>query len=242
MTSPAVELDAIARRFGQRWVLRGVRLTVGRGEVVALLGRNGSGKTTLLRIVATLLRPTRGHGAVLGHDLVREADAVRGRVGLLGHGNPIYPDLTAAENLAFTLRMAGRPADAPSIDAALRGVGLASERDARARDFSAGMGRRLALARTRLLDPELLLLDEPYSSLDPLGAELVTTLIADTRRRNGSAVLVTHDVARARDVADRVVALEAGRIVPWTAAASPDGDEASDGELVDTPSPARSER
>jgi heme exporter protein A len=242
VTPPAVDLSAIARRFGRRWVLRGVSLTVGQGEVVALLGRNGSGKTTLLRIVATLLRPTRGHGDVLGHDLVRDADAVRGRVGLLGHGNPVYPDLTAAENLRFTLRMAGRPPEPAAIDAALRAVGLASERDARARDFSAGMGRRLALARTRLLEPELLLLDEPYSSLDPLGAELVTSLIAETRRRNGSAILVTHDIARARDVADRIVSLEGGRIVPWTPAESPAAGVASDGGFVDAPSPARSER
>ena len=179
---------------------------------MALLGRNGSGKTTLLRIIATLLRPTRGGGTVLGHDLVREPDAVRGRIGFLGHANGIYPDLTAAENLEFTLRMTGLPTNADSIGGALEAVGLLPERNTRAREFSAGMQRRLALARFRLLAPDLLLLDEPYSSLDPSGAAMLTALIADTRRRGGAAILVTHDITRARSVADSLVTLDDGRL------------------------------
>ena len=106
-------------------MLRGASLEVGRGEAVAILGRNGSGKTTLLRIAATLLRPTRGSGKVFGHDLVSDADAVRNRIGLLGHTNAVYPDLTATENLGFTLRMLGRTVDPRSVDAALTAAGLA---------------------------------------------------------------------------------------------------------------------
>jgi heme exporter protein A len=215
--SPAVEVTGIARRFASRWVLRGVDLTLDRGEAVAILGRNGSGKTTLLRIVATLLRPTRGAGRVFGHDLLTDADAVRSRIGLLGHANAVYPDLTAAENLGFTLRMLGRTVDPGFINASLDAAGLGPYAAARARGFSAGMQRRLALARIRILDPKLLLLDEPYSSLDPEGTELVTALIADTRREGGAAILVTHDIPRAKKVADRIVALVDGRIVPGTA-------------------------
>lgn len=217
-SAPAVELTAIARRFGSRWVLKGASLTVERGEAVAILGRNGSGKTTLLRIVSTLLRPTRGAGRVFGHDLIGDADAVRSRIGLLAHTSAIYPDLTAAENLGFTLRMLGRTVNPRSIDEALDAVGLASHANHRTRGFSAGMQRRLALARLRILDPSLLLLDEPYSSLDPEGTELVTSLIADTRERGGAAILVTHDIPRAERVADRIVALDDGRLIPWTAA------------------------
>ncbi|MGH7444214.1 MAG: ATP-binding cassette domain-containing protein, partial [Longimicrobiales bacterium] len=96
---PALALDSIARRFGRRWVLRGVSLRVERGEVLALTGRNGSGKTTLLRVVTTALRPTRGTGRVFGHDLVRSAGAVREHVGILAHSAGLYDDLTAGENL-----------------------------------------------------------------------------------------------------------------------------------------------
>jgi heme ABC exporter ATP-binding subunit CcmA len=215
-TSHAVELTGIARRFGSRWVLKGADLVLERGEAVAIAGKNGSGKTTLLRIIATLLRATRGSGSVLGHDIAQKPDAVRSRIGLLGHTNAVYPDLTAAENLGFTLRMLGRTVNPPSIAAALETVGLGAQANARTRGFSAGMQRRLAIARLRMIDAEVLLLDEPYSSLDPEGTELVTRLIADTRQRGGAAILVTHDTPRAQRVADRIVALDDGRIVRWT--------------------------
>jgi heme exporter protein A len=214
--SSAVELTGIARRFGNRWVLRGTDFQLGRGEAIAILGRNGSGKTTLLRIIATLLRPSRGAGTVFGHDLARDADAVRSRIGLLGHTNAVYPDLTAAENLGFTLRMLGRPFDPRSVQTTLDAVGLGPQANTRTRGFSAGMQRRLAVARLRVIGPALLLLDEPYSSLDPEGTELITGLIADTRDAGGAAILITHDIARAARTADRVVMLDDGRIVPWT--------------------------
>jgi heme exporter protein A len=216
-------------------VLKGATLTVAPGETVAILGRNGSGKTTLLRIVATVLRPTRGSGLVFGNDIVNDADAVRSRIGLLAHTNAVYPDLTAAENLGFTLRMLGRTVDPRSVTAALTAVGLEASADSRTRGFSAGMQRRLALARLRMLEPSLLLLDEPYSSLDPEGTELVTDLISDTRREGGAAMLVTHDITRAHSVADRIVALVDGRIAPWTPTMVV-------GDALDEPSPVPSER
>src|SRR5688572_20868102 len=100
-----VDLNGVARRFGRRWVLRGVDLVVHAGEAVALMGSNGSGKTTLLRVVATLLRPTRGTMRVLGFTLPDEAGQVREHIGLLGHQAGLYEDLTASENLGFSLRM-----------------------------------------------------------------------------------------------------------------------------------------
>jgi heme exporter protein A len=153
---------------------------------------------------------------VFGHDLVGDADAVRTHAGLLGHTNAVYPDLTAAENLGFTVRMLGRPFDQRSVEAALDAVGLASHANTRARGFSAGMQRRLALARLRLIAPDVLLLDEPYSSLDPEGTELVTALMADTRQSGGATILVTHDISRATRVANRVLSIDDGRIVPWS--------------------------
>lgn len=209
----AVELDGIAQRFGSRWVLRGVTLRVAAGEIVALTGRNGSGKSTILRVIATLLRPTRGAFRVFGIDGSADADAVRAHVGLLGHSTGLYPDLTAAENLRFAARMLGVAGDANAIGAALGEVGLARDADERVRHFSSGMQRRLALARLRIQRPKLLLLDEPYNSIDAEGSEMVNALLVQTREAGGAALVVTHDLTRGLAVTDRVEQLEGGRIV-----------------------------
>jgi heme exporter protein A len=207
---PAVEVSGIARRFGRRWALRGVSLRVRPGEVVALLGGNGSGKTTLLRILSTALRPTRGEGKVYGFDLRRDADAIRERIGVLGHAPGLYGDLTAAENLAFALRMEGRDADPAAIRAALETVGLATVAGERARTFSAGMQRRLALARVMLRRPALVLLDEPYASFDVKGIELVNAFLAELKAAGHAAIVSTHDLPRASGVADRVIEIVDG--------------------------------
>lgn len=210
---PAVEIEGLARRFGMRWALRGVDLRVEPGEAVALLGRNGSGKTTLLRVVATLLRPTRGRVRVAGRDVVREAAAVREHVGMMGHAPGLYDDLTAAENLRFAVRMMGRVVEEQRIAEALAAVGLAAEAGERVRGFSAGMRRRLVLARLRLQRPDVLLLDEPYASFDAEGVELLNAFVRETVERGGAAVVATHDLARGEGVLGRALVLEAGRLV-----------------------------
>jgi heme exporter protein A len=201
----AIRLDGVARRFGQRWVLRGIDLTAESGEVLVLTGRNGSGKTTLLRIIGTLLRPTRGTATVLGHDTVREGGSIREHVGLLGHNSGLYDDLTAAENLTFSLRMAGRSPDRRSIGAALERVGLTDVADERARGFSAGMRRRLGLARLLLRPPHVLLLDEPYAAFDADGVEVVNAFAREVAAEGGVVLLTTHDLTRAVDVMSRRV-------------------------------------
>ncbi|HEX6307864.1 MAG TPA: heme ABC exporter ATP-binding protein CcmA [Longimicrobiales bacterium] len=208
----AVRLDGVARRFGEQWVLRGVDLAVAPGEVVAMTGRNGSGKTTLLRIIAALLRPSRGTAAVFGHDTIREPDAVRPHIGLLGHNTGLYDQLTAAENLVFSLRMAGRPADHVAISDVLERVGLPHAARQTVRGFSAGMRRRLGLARLLLRPPTVLLLDEPYASFDPDGIELVNGFGAQVAADGGAVLLATHDMARALDIMTRHVHVERGRL------------------------------
>ncbi|HEX7051033.1 MAG TPA: heme ABC exporter ATP-binding protein CcmA [Longimicrobiales bacterium] len=215
---PAVEVEGIARRFGHRWALRGISLRVEPGEVVALVGHNGSGKTTLLRVIATALRPTRGDGRVFGYDLRRDAARVREHVGLLGHAPGVYGDLTAAENLRFAARMAGLAADDRAIAHALERVGLAREADVRARGFSAGMRRRLALARIVLRRPRLLLLDEPYASLDDDGVARVDAILAELKSAGHAALVATHGDPHARGVVDRVLSLAGGRIAAAPAA------------------------
>lgn len=210
---PAVALTGIAQRFGLRWAIRGVSLEVPAGEVLAIVGHNGSGKSTLLRIVATALRPSRGTAHVLGLDVTRHPGALRERVALLTHDVALYGDLTARENLRFAARMLGRPADAPTLDGILDRVGLAHVADERARTFSSGMQRRLSIARLFLRTPDLLLLDEPFNSLDADGVALVTSLVHETRRRGATVLLVAHDLSRGAVAADRIVAMAEGRLV-----------------------------
>lgn len=213
----ALELAAVARRFSRRWVLRGISLRIEPGEAVALMGRNGSGKTTLLRIIATSLSPTRGAGQVFGHDLQRDGPGVRALVGVLGHAAGLYEDLTAYENLRFALRMSGLPAHAESIRRALAAVRLDGEERERVRNFSAGMRRRLGLAKLLLRPPRLLLLDEPYAAFDADGVDLVNEFVRQTVRTGGAALVSTHDLPRALPVVGRVI-----RIVDGLAQEGPD--------------------
>lgn len=214
-----MEVVGLARRFGHRWALRGVSLHVAAGEIVALTGHNGSGKTTLLRVLATALRPSRGTARVFDHDVLEDADAVRAAVGSLSHAPGLYADLTAAENLRFAQRMSGCGEDRATIAALLSRVGLGAEAGERVRGFSAGMQRRLALARLLLNPPRLLLLDEPFASFDAEGVALVNEVLAERVAAGGSALVATHDPGKATRI-DRSVRLHAGRVAPDEATAS----------------------
>jgi len=227
ITPAALELTGITRRFGRRWALRGVDLRLEAGEAVALLGHNGSGKTTLLRILSTAIRPTHGSGRIFGHDLVREAGQVRESIGVLGHTPGIYGDLTAAENLRFALRMLGRRPDEGEIGRALAAVGLARETDTRARYFSAGMQRRLSLARLMLRRARLVLLDEPYAAFDVDGIERMNAFLLTLKAQGCAVVVATHDLARALPVVDRAIRLAEGREVDATVEFAADVERAA---------------
>lgn len=208
----AISLSGITRRFGHKWALRGIELTVGLGDLVVIQGHNGGGKSTLLRVIATAVSPTGGSGRVLGYDLRREAKEIRRGCALLGSSNGHYDDLSAYENLLFAARMLGIEHPARRVPQALDRVGLAGDADERVRAFSSGMQRRLALARLLLQQPRLLLLDEPFNTLDADGAALVQSLIVDTRNRGGAAVVVLHDLGRLGATPTASYTMTAGRL------------------------------
>jgi heme ABC exporter ATP-binding subunit CcmA len=208
-----VHLQGIRKAFGANAVLEEVDLSLDAGEGLVLLGANGAGKTTLLRIVATLARPTAGRGRVAGFDLLREAESVRRQVGLLAHGTYVYEDLTAVENLRFWATLGGLPADPAALRQALARVELEAVAGERARTFSLGMKRRLALARTLLGDPRVLLLDEPFAGLDQQGKKWLEEVLQGFKAAGGALLLATHSFGRGLGVADRVAILAGGRVV-----------------------------
>lgn len=208
----AIRVEGLTRRFGRRWALRRIDLEVARGSVVAVLGANGTGKTTLLRVLATLLRPTAGRVEVLGHPLPEEGGAVRRCAGLLTPVGHAYEELTGLENLRFAARMSGAPADDGALREALEAVGLGPAADVRARAYSAGMRKRLELARLGLRSLDLLLLDEPYVSLDTDGIALVHAATERWRAAGATVLIASHQVEDALRHADRAVLLAAGRV------------------------------
>lgn len=207
-----VRLDGVAQRLGDTWALRGVALEVRSGEALAVSGHNGSGKTTLLRVIATALRPTRGEGLVAGLSLRCDAEAIRHHVALLAHSGGHYAELTARENLAFALRMLGRRPDRHHIEGALAWAGIEHAADRRTGTFSSGMRRRLALAAVRIRQADVLLMDEPYNSLDDVGVLLTDELVNETTARGGCAIVVLHDLSRSGAFFDRSVELRGGRV------------------------------
>jgi heme exporter protein A len=204
----AIELEGLARHYGERVALADVTLTLPAGQTLVVFGPNGAGKSTLLRVLATLLRPHAGRARVLGRELPREGWAVRGHVGLLAHEPLLYRDLTARENLRYQARL-HRAAPA-RIDELLECVGMARRADEPLRSLSRGMVQRIAVCRAVLHDPTLLLLDEPRANLDPVASELVEPLIG---RASGRArVLTSHDPEGGLAEADLALGLRAGRV------------------------------
>jgi heme exporter protein A len=234
-----IELRNLTKAFGRKLALRGLDLRVAPGESLVIFGPNGAGKTTLIRILSSLSRPTSGAVYIGGLDLKTHADGIRRHLGVVSHNPLLYDSLTAEENLRFF----GRLYDVSGLEARvtllLEQVGLAARRKDLVRTFSRGMTQRLSIARALLHDPEILLLDEPDTGLDPQAAEMLHRLLAELSgrssgmrpdaadRRQGptesstggadvaarTIVTVTHNLERGLALADRVIILANGRVV-----------------------------
>lgn len=214
-----IKVRSLTKSFGPRTALAGVALSVGAGESVTLVGPNGAGKTTLLRILATLTRPTSGTVHIAGMDLARSGEEVRRKIGFLSHRTLLYDDLTAEQNLRFYARMYDLDDGPARTRGLLEQVGLTARRNDLVRTFSRGMQQRLAVARAVLHRPQVLLLDEPYTGLDPQAAQVLTDLLANLVGEGCTVLLTTHNLAQGLAVSQRVVVLARGRVVhdaPWT--------------------------
>ncbi|HEV2576332.1 MAG TPA: ABC transporter ATP-binding protein [Acidobacteriaceae bacterium] len=209
---PAVELSGVSRRFGSFAALRDISMRVHAGAAVLLLGENGAGKSTLLRLIAGLISPSEGKLAVLGGTARSERD----RVAFMSHAPMLYEELTGVENLRYFGSLYG--VDGAKAEQALRDVGLDPKMSKHVGEYSQGMRQRASLARVLMLEPDLLLLDEPFSNMDTGSAQMMLTRLRAFLAqpgRNGSArtlFLTTHQADLARPLATTTLVLHAGQL------------------------------
>src|SRR5690349_10816277 len=212
---PAVRVEGVVRRFGETVALDGAGLEVPAGMVFGLLGPNGAGKTTLVRILATLLAPDAGRAEVLGHDVVREPEAVRELIGLTGQFAAVDELLTGRENL----EMFGRLFDLSREDAGRRAgellerFDLAQAADRPARTYSGGMRRRLDIASSLLTRPRVLFLDEPTTGLDPRSRNEIWAIVRELQREGTTILLTTQYLEEADQLADRIAVIDRGKVI-----------------------------
>jgi heme exporter protein A len=207
----AILAQGLVKRYGRTAALRGLDLEVAPGEHVALFGPNGSGKTTLLKVLAGVMRPTRGEFHIAGLSHGHQGQALRAKIGVLSHHTYLYDDLTAEENLLFFGRMFGVRDLSHRVEESLTSVGMERRRRDKVHTLSRGMQQRLALARATLHDPDVLLLDEPDTGLDQEAFAHITQMLDRPDGRRRTVLLATHDLKLGHGCCDRFILLADGR-------------------------------
>jgi ABC-2 type transport system ATP-binding protein len=211
----ASETAGLVKVFGDVRAVDGIDLTVRTGTVYDVLGPNGAGKTTTMRMLATLLRPDAGTARVLGHDIVRDADAVRACVSLTGQFASVDEELTGRENLVLLGRLLGFPTRGSAERSAelLEAFGLTPAADKLVRDYSGGMRRRLDIAASIVITPEVLFLDEPTTGLDPRSRNQVWEIVRVLVAEGTTVLLTTQYLDEADQLADRIAIIDAGKVI-----------------------------
>lgn len=211
----------LGKAYGYFWALRDINLKLSPGDCIALLGPNGAGKTTLLRVLTGLLAPTTG--AVFLNGMPGEGDHTekRRQIGLLAPADHLYENLTVKENLIFFTRLYDRDVSRATLDEALNEVGLAGRHHEFVGNLSAGMKCRLSIAKWRLLDPGLLLLDEPYGVLDGSGIDLLEAFLLEQCAKGHIVIMASHHVSRVLKLCSRALILHQGRLTFNEAKQSP---------------------
>ncbi|MDA0264221.1 MAG: heme ABC exporter ATP-binding protein CcmA [Chloroflexi bacterium] len=208
----AVQVRQLEKSFGEWPVLWDLDLSVPWGQTLVLFGANGAGKTTLLRILATHVRPDHGSVAVAGHNLRARPDAVRRRIGVVGHRSLLYDDLTCQENLVYYSRLFGLKDHKPRVDEVLEKVKLGDRAGHLVRTLSNGMQKRAAIARAILHQPDVLLMDEPETGLDRESVAILDELLAEWTASGRSVVMTTHDLDLGLSWGHRAGVLRGGKV------------------------------
>ncbi|MFM8502160.1 MAG: ABC transporter ATP-binding protein [Fluviibacter sp.] len=221
MTFPYVEISGLDFAYGDRQILSGINMQLPKGKLTAIMGGSGCGKTTLLRLIGGQIKPCRGSLKVAGDEVGRLSERdlydMRRRTGMLFQFGALFTDLTVFDNVAFPLREHTKLPESAIRDLVLlklEAVGLRGAAQLMPAELSGGMARRVALARSVALDPELILFDEPFTGLDPISLSIIATLIRRlTDALGATSVMVTHDVHESLAVVDYVYFMSAGRVV-----------------------------
>ena len=213
---PVIQIRNVSKSFGETNVLRDFNLTLNKGENIVVLGKSGSGKSVLIKCIIGLIRPDSGTINVLGKSITtlnhNELDQIRVKIGFLFQSNALYDSMTVRENLEFPLRRHGIQKSKEQVNElvmeVLTNVGLAHTVDMRPAELSGGMRKRIALARTLILKPEIILYDEPTTGLDPItGREISKLMYELAKKYNTSSIIISHDMNCVKVVADRIVML-----------------------------------
>ncbi len=212
----ALHLQDVSKRFGPRWAVARLSFTLPPARSLLLTGHNGSGKTTLLRLIATATNPSAGSISIFGQDTVTDQTAVRRKVALLSHASFLYEDLTAQQNLELVARLCGIDNVKSVASRILERVKLTARSNNPVRQFSAGMRKRLAIARMLIKSPQLALLDEPFGELDPQGIEDMESVIREMQNNGTTVILATHLVDQGLSLTHERLHLENGRRVERT--------------------------
>ncbi|MCZ6752284.1 MAG: ABC transporter ATP-binding protein [Acidobacteria bacterium] len=207
-----IQAEGLTKLYGDFPALQHVDLEVPQGEFLALLGRNGAGKTTLLKLLALLTRPTSGKLTIRGITHDGDLTELRRGMGLLGHNSFLYDDLTAEENLLFYAKLYGIGEPRSAIRQMLEATGLSSFGKELVRNFSRGMKQRLAIGRVFLHDPELILLDEPFTGLDDHAVALLENSLLNAHRQGKTILLCTHQLELSLKLASRLLILDRGKV------------------------------
>ena len=208
----AIQSFQLSKSYGYYKIFDELSFSIPIGECFVLFGPNGAGKTTLLRVLATSIRPTSGRFEVFGLDGQTKKDAIRESAMVLAHGSYLYDDLNAIENLQFSSALHGKSPTKKEMSRALDFVRIGAFQDLKIRFFSAGMKKRLGLAKVFLMQPKILFLDEPYNALDDEGVDITNELIRAILRNEGTAFMTTHDRLKAAKVANRAGTLRQGHL------------------------------
>ncbi|MEM1396099.1 MAG: ABC transporter ATP-binding protein [Pseudomonadota bacterium] len=209
-----LEAKALTKRYGDVVALDALNLVVKKGETVCLLGANGAGKTTTLNLFLGFTTPTAGQALVSGQTVSDDPSGVRSKLGYVAEVVSLYPTLTGAENLEFFAKLGGRSVDATKRDAILERLRFPlAQINSPTSDYSKGMRQKLGLAIALMKDAEAVLLDEPLSGLDPAAANDLVSVLRDTAKDGTTFLISTHDIFRAKEVADRVGIMRQGKLV-----------------------------